>query len=180
MADPTHITEWRSIVGFPDYEVSSAGQVRRIGKPKHGFPPNYILSPFSHPAGYWMVVIRNGRNRARRLVHQLVAEAFIGQRPSPKHGVAHYDGNPQHNDYRNLRWATQAENIRDTIRHGRTNAGARSPHAVLTTDQVLEIRRRFTGKKGEIAALAREYGVHNVTMFDVVHRVNWRHLGPAE
>lgn len=54
--------------------------------------------------------------------------------------------------------------------------GERSGVARLTASQVLEIRRRYTGKRGELTALAREYGVHIFTITCVVRRRTWQHL----
>lgn len=47
----------------------------------------------------------------------MVLEAFLG--PRPKGMVAcHIDGDIDNNSITNLRWDTQASNIRDTVLHG--------------------------------------------------------------
>lgn len=59
-----------------------------------------------------------GRRKRHRGVHILVAEAFI---PNPHHlpNVLHGDDDPTNNCVRNLRWGTQADNVRDCIERGR-------------------------------------------------------------
>jgi hypothetical protein len=45
------------------------------------------------------------------VVHQIVASAFHGPRPSKDHVVDHIDTNRQNNRPDNLRWVTRLENI---------------------------------------------------------------------
>lgn len=84
-------------------------------------------------------------------VHVLVAEAFIGPKPSPNHEVRHDDGDPGNNFWRNLEWATRGRNTQDKKRH----AGQKGR---LSLDDVQRIKRRLNkGEKGR--DLAFEYGV---------------------
>jgi hypothetical protein len=67
--------------------------------------------------GYSHVTL-DGRSRP---VHQLVLEAFVGARPTPKHESRHLDGDSSNNRPGNLEWSTHAENNRDRVRHGTHN-----------------------------------------------------------
>lgn len=106
--------EWRPVVGLDgQYEVSSRGRVvslrggRRLVRKLH-----------MDASGYLRITIKvNGRTLNRR-VHSLVAESFIGPRPSEK-VVRHIDGNHLNNDVTNLRYGTSQENAQDMLRHGR-------------------------------------------------------------
>ena len=114
--------EWRPTVGLQGYAVSNMGRVMRT-KPGMGTRANYILKNGRDCYGYPMVRPHvNGKAYGIK-VHKLVAEAFLGPRPTPKHEVAHWDGNPENACVTNLRWATRAENHADKIRHGTTNRG---------------------------------------------------------
>ena len=53
----------------------------------------------------------------RRLVHRLVAIAFIGL-PDPGQQVNHIDGDKANNRSMNLEWMTAGENIRHAISLG--------------------------------------------------------------
>jgi hypothetical protein len=79
--------------------------------------------------------------------------------------------NPEH-----LFLASHLENMQDCAKKMRNKYGESNWHAKLNEGQVKEIRRRFTGKRGEISDFAREYGVEETTMRQVVRNVTWRHL----
>jgi len=118
MAEDTLSEEWRPVVGFPDYEVSSLGRVRRsnpISKRGHRIATG-ILKAAPTDNGYPRATIAHG---VYRYVHKMVCEAFHGPRPSPLHEVAHGDGDRTHNAASNLRWDTNAGNHADRQRHGR-------------------------------------------------------------
>lgn len=58
----------------------------------------------------------------------------------------------------------------------RLRRGSRSPMAKLTEHAVREIRRRYAAGGISQTALALEYGVHNVTISEIVLRKKWRHV----
>jgi hypothetical protein len=76
--------------------------------------------------------------------------------------------NPAH-----LSWGTQSQNLLDCAARGRHKrvalAGERHPSAVLTDEQAAEILRRYTGRRGEQAALAAEFGVSRPVVHKLVH-----------
>ena len=76
------------------------------------------MRPRQDGCGYMFVTLwREGERRTARL-HRLVLEAFVG--PCPDNMVAcHDNGDPADNRPDNLRWDTQASNVRDTVKHGR-------------------------------------------------------------
>lgn len=94
---------FKQIPGFPDYQVSTWGRVRRTRTGK-------ILKPEVHTKGYLRVDLYDiFGNRTHKKVHRLVAEAFVGN-PFGKPHINHIDGNKQNNSYTNLEWVTDAEN----------------------------------------------------------------------
>lgn len=92
--------EWRVAYHSDKYEVSSLGRVRRIGK------IDCLKPSFSGKGGYGLVQL--GAKNAKK-VHPIVAFTFIGVRP---HGldINHIDGNKR-NNYTNLEWVTNQENM---------------------------------------------------------------------
>ena len=96
--------EWKKIDGFKErYSVSDTGLVRndKTGR---------IRKPYLDSRGLYVLVhIDVDGVQYNRLVHRLVAEAFIPN-PDNKETVNHKDGNKQNNCVDNLEWATRSEN----------------------------------------------------------------------
>jgi hypothetical protein len=93
---------WKQITDFPNYEVSSKGQV----KSKY---MNKIMKQQKTYAGYLNIsLLRSDRKNVSCKVHRLVAKEFIDN-PENKPTVDHIDKNKQNNCISNLRWATMTE-----------------------------------------------------------------------
>ena len=92
---------WKPIDGFDGYEVSNYGKVK--GK-------RSLLSPSGGSTGYFHVTLFKNGVRHTRLVHRLVAYAFV---PNPDNLpiVNHLDENRANNRADNLQWTTQSQNI---------------------------------------------------------------------
>lgn len=99
---------WRPVVGFPDYEVSDHGRVRRATAGM-GATKGKVLKPSLDVRGYPFVMLRrDGRSFAKR-IHRLVAEAFIPN-PEALPEVLHMDNNKENTHVSNFKWGTHAEN----------------------------------------------------------------------
>lgn len=108
----------------------------------------------------------------RRYIHRLVLEVFVG--PCPEGMVAcHNDGNPRNNALSNLRWDTREANMRDRDRHGTSPRGERGGNAKFTAAQAAVIIAR-AGAGETKSALAREYGVTDMTIGKMVRGVTYR------
>ncbi len=181
--------EWREVVGFPEYAVSSYGRIKRVipGKKNHACR---VLKPWSNNKGYLLVSLCGAALKRKKQVSQMVCEAFHGPKPTPLHEVAHNDGDPGNNRKNNLRWATRKENMADCVKHGTQVNGARhftatNPekiargerhgHAILLEAQVKQIRA--TKKiNGSGRALAEKFGVSPATICVIRNGKTWRHV----
>lgn len=107
--------QWRPVIGFDGYEVSNLGRIMSF---RRHVRPYLMRGALKSPDGYRMVQLRDGISGGRlRLVHCLVAEAFIGPRPEGSQ-VRHLDGDKSNNIVSNLTYGTASENAYDQVRHG--------------------------------------------------------------
>lgn len=113
-------------------------------------------------------------------IHHLVMAAWGLPQPSPKHEINHRDFDRYNNHIDNLEWVTRTANIRHAVANGSAMVagltGSANHAARLTEAQVLEIRARYTGKRGQQTALAREYGVDINAIHNIVRRKTWTHI----
>lgn len=179
---------WRPVAGFEGwYEVSDLGRVKRVaGSPN--CRQDQTLRPSKSRFGYPVVALHRYNLSHSRYVHALVAEAFIGPRPTGK-VINHIDCDPANNHHSNLEYVTQAENIAHAARlkrmaHGptwsarlkvTTHRGMFAPNAKLTDGDVREIRRRKA--EGEsYSSLSRRFNVAVGTIQNIIERRTWTHL----
>ncbi len=133
----TEIETWRPVRDFEsEYQISSFGNVRRIGKAT-GAKVGRILKPGINrkDGGYLFVFLYKNCLSERRYVHRIVADAFHGRAPDG-HEVNHKDGDNQNCRADNLEWVTKKEN---------------AVHAVKV------LRRGNIGRTGAANPLSRRY-----------------------
>lgn len=94
---------WKSINGFPKYQVSNQGRIKNIESGR-------IFTGTKDAFGYIHVRLINPQGKyTLRKVHRLVAEAFLPN-PEGKPIIDHRDGDKTNNTLDNLRWVTYSEN----------------------------------------------------------------------
>ena len=167
-------TLWRTVPGYPAYEVSVDGVVRRC----QGFRcrrAHRILVPFIRPNGYAQVILYRDGRRQRFGVHQLVALAFLGSKPSPQHQVAHLDGQRLNNHVSNLAWLLPIENDAHKDLHGTRLRGSQIHSAKLVEAQVVLIRQALAVGIRQ-CVLAQAYGVSDSTVSLIARAKTWRHV----
>ena len=95
--------QWKNIEGYEGiYLISSEGRIFSVQS-------NRTLKTSINNSGYGRVELFKERKMARRLMHRLVAQAFI---PNPENFpiINHKDENPSNNRVENLEWCTHAYN----------------------------------------------------------------------
>lgn len=101
---------WKPIEGSNGYMVSDIGRIRNCN--------GRYLKPTVGPNGYTKIYLWYGDEYKYKLVHRLVAAAFI-ENPEGKPCVNHIDNDPSNNRVENLEWCTKKENSEWMVKQGR-------------------------------------------------------------
>lgn len=157
--------KWAVVPGHPDYDVSDSGLVRTRGR---------LLTAHVNDDGYHRVVLLRPRRRAA-FVHVLMLGAFVGPRP---HGAdaCHANDIPSDNRLENLRWGSRQENVTDAQRNGRVLVGDRNPNALLTADDVVEIRQLESSTDLSQRQLAAMFGTSRRNVRNIIEGRHWRRV----
>ena len=125
----TVITETWKDVGN-GYQVSDLGRVRNRDK--------HVMKTWTINSGYEAVKLVGVKDR---LVHRLVAKAFLADSYFEGAEVNHIDGDKLNNEISNLEWVTSKENIQDMFERGtgdtetaRSSVNLKKPVNQLTLD----------------------------------------------
>lgn len=173
--------QWKQVVGFPRYQVSNQGRVKSFANPKN---PK-ILRQHPNHGGYLTVSLVKGTERGvdgerkSKLVHQLVAQAFI-ENPNNRCHIDHINACKTDNRAENLRWCTPKENCNNPITRERMLKSTPerikkiSNMVLVYSDKDLTLLSAFTST----AEAARELGlsqgnISNVCMGSLPH---YKHL----
>lgn len=183
---PNKPEEWRPVKNFPWYEVSNYGRVvSYIIRNQNHFlvadVPQRFMKWSILSNGYPSVHLGGSEKSGTKLIHRLVAEAFLGPCP-PGMQVCHYDGNRTNPFIGNLRYDTVQGNMNDTHRHGRMPYGEdkslAKKYTKLTNAKVEEIRC-FSYDHPELTyrEIGGIYGLASSRIGSIVRRTTWKKIG---
>lgn len=178
---------WIRIREYPDYCVSSLGNVRRFSPDMRGRISGKNLAPILGNHGYYIVSLHEKGMQTTKTIHRLVCEAFHGAPESPHYHAAHKDGDRLNNKASNLRWASSSENNLDKNRHGTMMKGEKHTARInsgylprgedhkgskLTREDVIQIRSSKEPQK----KISAKFGVSQSLISMIRCRKIWQHV----
>lgn len=179
----TRAEEWKPVVGYEGlYEVSNQGQVKSLDriveyldkKPSRKFKGKLLKQSLNVQKRYYGVRLSKQGKTKLWLVHQLVAAAFLGDRPE-KYVVCHGLKGRLCNEITNLSYGTPEKNAADQWRDGTKKYGEKCSWSKLTAAEVTEIKKLHEkGTKGK--DLAMMFSVSRSRICDIVKGRGWTHL----
>ena len=98
---------WKTINGYPNYMISSMGNVKNIKTGK-------LLKTRIGNNGYYTITLSKKGEIKKKDIHRLIAIAFIPN-PENKPEIDHINTDKIDNRIENLRWVTHKENINNPI-----------------------------------------------------------------
>lgn len=144
---------WKDVIGYEGlYKVSNKGNVYSVARKdtigrKCG---GRTLRPRYHKHGYLHVVLHKNGIRKNKLVHRLVAEAFL---PNPNNflEVNHLDEIKDNNELSNLEWCDTKYNVNYGTRNKRAgkNLSKKVKAVNVISGEVIRFKSTLeAGKKG--------------------------------
>jgi hypothetical protein len=164
--------QWRDGSRQPKYEVSNQGELKSWSVKRRGAS----MSPRRNTSGYMQVCLRVDGETWYPLVHVLVMAVFGPPKPTPRHRINHIDGNKRNNRIENLEWVTTSENNQHAYKLGlKSVRGERNPQAVLTDDEVRQMRGLHAQGLGA-TKIGRLLGRPKSTVDNVIYDGAWSHV----
>ena len=163
LPSPGEIEIWKAHPVYIAYEVSTFGNVRRTDNKRP-------LTPGANARGYAVVHLRTGiesKNGKTVKVHNLIADTFLEPGRPEQIEVDHQDRNRMNNYYKNLRWVTHKENIKNTKSIRRQRVYMDRPALVLLDKNTHELIQEFK----DLAEASAKMGVSPPGIRDNIHRV---------
>lgn len=110
---------WKDIKDYEGlYQVSNFGNVRKLrfinnicNKEK-----TFNITKYKQNRGYLKVILYKDGKYKNKLVHRLVAEAFLDN-PNNYNDINHKDGNKENNNINNLEYCTKSYNMKHAFKN---------------------------------------------------------------
>ena len=160
------------IPGFEGYQVSNHGRVKSKKRAK-------ILKPYL-TRGYPRVSLYNNLGRRKcKLVHRLVAEAFIPN-PDNKSDVNHINGCKTDSNVSNLEWVSASENMAHAHNNGLrpilNTQGEKNGFAKLTEAEVIQIKQLLSDGKLTQKTIGSQFNISRSTVKSIKSGKRWSYL----
>ena len=168
----------RPVPGYEGlYSVSADG---RVWSEPREIPHSYSraiqvggkwLALGRNPQGYPIVQLLRSCKYENKVVHRLVAQAWIPKEDGNGEWVNHKNGVKHDNRVDNLEWVTPSQNSVHAYRTGLCVA----PGRAFTDEQVRSIRERIANGEQQ-RAIAREFGVVDSAISQLRNRKTYTHV----
>lgn len=157
----TTMIAYTTIAGFPDYEISHCGNVRRLLK--NG---SYREIKGWQNDRYTMITLSKNREKTVIYLHRLVLINFGPKQPEHLPLALHLDDDPTNNTIDNLVWGDKRMNSQMAITNGKL-----MDHRLkifLTKDESDQVIRDYASGRS-MRSIAKSLGCSRWTVSRIVH-----------
>jgi len=181
---------WKDVIGYEGlYQVSNLGNVKSLDRevtPNNRVPywrKGKMCKQSKSNLGYMIVGFTVNNVKVNKYVHRLVAEIFIDNiNDYPQ--VNHIDCNKTNNKANNLEWCTNSQNHIHAVKNGLNKlhlhrvaySGEENGRALLTKEQVLEIKQKYIPYKYSAKKLSKEYNVSESCITHILNNTSWKEI----
>lgn len=170
---------WRDVVGYEGvYQVSNHGRVMRVSMARGA-----VLGALTKihvnelVGGYCYVRLSASGKATSKVLHSLVARAFLGECPKG-YEVNHIDADKLNNRVSNLEYVTRADNVKHAVKHGLNAHGETHGRAKLNARKAAAIRAAYVPYLTTLDELAQEHGVSISAIRAIVTGKTWKQDTP--
>lgn len=169
---------WKTIEGFPNYEISNMGNVRSLAHRDkwNRVKGGQLIKPQFDGKGHYLHVglYANGSVKIVN-VHRLVAKAFLPN-PCGYTEVNHKDENKTNNAASNLEWCSHSYNNQYGSR-GDKARGEKNPMCKTSEETILFIMQNHTHCGGTMRNkdLAKMFNLSPTHVSAIAHGRRWKH-----
>ena len=161
---------WKQILEAPNYSVNELGKIKNNTNGK-------LLKTYLDNIGYVIAKLTLKPYYSKPFkVHRLVAKYFVDNVDN-KPIVNHIDGDKTNNNYKNLEWCTQSENVKAAFDTGLNTPkkGTLNGMAKLTEEDVKWIREHYIPRHSVYgcSAMGRKYNVAKTTISAILTNKSW-------
>jgi hypothetical protein len=111
-----------------------------------------------------------------RCVHSLVATMYV-HKPRKTDVVNHKDSNRLNNDYHNLEWVSNSDNLKHGWSHGNMKRGEDTKMAKLTTADVVKVCELLSQGVTTGKILESYPQISRASLLNIRARRTWKHIG---
>jgi hypothetical protein len=122
--------------------------------------------------GYGVIAVGTGKVRQ---AHVVAWELHHGQPLPTGMVVRHLCDNRPCTNPAHLALGTHADNASDRVEHGQSNKGVDHPHAKLSDEDVVEIRRLYESGVYQ-RVIAGQFGISQANVSFIVNGIAWDHI----
>lgn len=176
---------WKSIPNYSGYQVSNLGKIKSLDRfvpvTRHGktfmrFYKGRIKKPKIDGLGYYFTDLWFFSKCKFLKISRLVLSVWTNIDYDSNKQTNHKDGNKANNNINNLEWVTASENSLHAVKNKLRIALKGSKHykAKFLEKDIIIIRKKFKGNRGDYAKIASEYDVSYGTIYDIIKNNTWR------
>lgn len=168
--------QWKMILKYPSYAISTLGRIKRI-KSYQGYRAGRILSTkYINGRGYKIATLWKDNKKYILPIHVLVLSTFR-KRPGSKYSGHHRNEDKLRNYLSNLIWI---EHGKHTTHHCKGKErldikGRKNPAVKLTILQVRKIKKMLFNNIS-ISIISKTTGINRSNIKNIKYGYTWKHI----